>query len=140
MKRLLLLLPLVAVITACSKPPEITAANMKQAAMACLQETQKKVERIRKERKLAESRQHLLDSSPEDFWENIKYPHLISHELERVILIRHYCRQKKLKWPGLWRSIGSIEYLVTPDFGDSEVKHTILSYRQVWKEALREGE
>ena len=136
MKKLLLLLPLLAFVSACSPPPEITAAKRDEAFDACLKEVEEDYEKVMQEREIARTKPHLYDTDREDFYDNFDYPYLVSDKYERVTILKTYCKPIKLDWPGMWSNVGYIEYLVEPyEYGESEVKRVMVSYGRVWKES-----
>ena len=136
MKKLLALIPLVAVVSACSPPPEITAANREEAFEACLKEIDEEHEKVMKQRDLARTKPHLFDSNHEDYYNNFDYFYLISDKYEKVTILRSYCKPMKLDWPGMWANNGYLEYLTEPltGFGESKVEKVMTSFGRVWKE------
>jgi len=139
MKKLLALIPLVAFISACSKPPEITAANAEEALGICIKEVKKEVDVIMRERELARSKPHLFDFERSDYHENFSYPYMISDEDQRITILRYYCKTIRYEnWPTLMTDVGYIEYLIEPlvGTGESRVDRVLISFGRVWEEEL----
>ena len=136
MKKLLLLLPLLAFVSGCSGPPEITAANRGEAFDACLEEVDEEYEKVMQERELARTKTDLFDMSHEDYFDNFDYGYLISTKHTKIQILRGYCKPIRLNWPEMWRTIGYIEYLIEGgDYFESEVERVMVSFGRVWKES-----
>ena len=126
MRRLLITLPLIAGLSACSSPPEITAANAEEAIDNCYEKVDAALERAKYERNLVKTKPHLYDPLNID-WNTFTRPYLISDKWRKVTILRGYCVAKETKRSGIWTSIGYIEYVVQPrDLRESKVERVVI--------------
>ena len=137
--RPLLALPLVLLMAACTKPPEITASSREEAMDKCMADARAAVKQVHEERARAEAdpKSADFDTNP-DFYSDYRYGFLLDDEWETIEILKIYCRPTQLKHEGYWSNLGYIEYLVMPTDEsfevNSKVEQVIVSYGYTWKE------
>ena len=136
----LLAIPLVLGMTACSKPPEITASSRKEAMDRCMADSKAAMEEAYEERARAKAdpKSASRDTNP-DFYSDYEYSFLLDDEWETIEITQIYCRPRSFKnHKGYWRSTGYLEYLKRPTDKaftvETEVEQVVVSYGYTWKE------
>jgi len=133
----LLALPLVLGMTACSKPPEITASSYEEAMDKCMEESKAELKLANEERARAKAdpKSADFDTNP-NYVSDYDYPFLLDSEWETIEITQVYCSPHPYKnHKGYWHNFGYLEYLRRPTdkaFGRTEVDRVVVSYGYNW--------
>ena len=129
--------------TGCHPRPEITASSREEAMEKCLDDIDRELTVIKKERARAKADPESASfKTNENYYSDYQYTFLLDDEYDTIEITQAFCKPSRNRYhKDLWHNTGYVEYLERPTEkafnGRTKVEVVIVSYGYTWKEQPR---